>query len=35
VTGSPDAVVLGGVLIGLGVAWRAAILGLRVAVVDP
>jgi glycine oxidase len=32
---SPDAVVIGGGLIGLAVAWRASALGLRVVVLDP
>jgi glycine oxidase len=34
-TGSPDAVVVGGGVIGLGVAWRAARLGVRITLVDP
>jgi glycine oxidase len=34
-TESPDAVVIGGGVIGLGIAWQAAIRGLRTAVVDP
>jgi glycine oxidase len=32
---SPDALVIGGGLIGLAIAWRASALGLRVTVVDP
>ncbi len=35
VTESPDVVVIGGGLIGLGIAWRASLLGLRVTVADP
>ena len=35
VTESPDAVIVGGGLIGLGIAWQASSLGCRVAVVDP
>ncbi|NYI07062.1 glycine oxidase ThiO [Allostreptomyces psammosilenae] len=33
--GSPDVLVVGGGLVGLAVAWRAAARGLRVGVVDP
>jgi glycine oxidase len=35
VTESPDTVIVGGGLVGLAVAWRSALLGLRVTVVDP
>ena len=34
-TGSPDVIVAGGGVIGLGVAWRATQAGLSVSVVDP
>jgi glycine/D-amino acid oxidase-like deaminating enzyme len=32
---SPDALIVGGGLIGLAIAWRASRRGLRVTVIDP
>jgi glycine oxidase len=32
---SPDALIIGGGLIGLAIAWRASVLGMRAVVVDP